>query len=234
MSITVTYITPPVGTKGVITLNEPFANDVTANVPYTVAAVRTLADIAAAGQDPYALYYAPKGLSQDVYQQDVDNGACLLSLQSPAGQWVYVPNSYLANAPAAGGVPYTVMGVAINLGALPDSLSLAYFKSTIQQLAHDLLGVTVQPDDVQALTMSATTFLSQDDSKVIETARQNVMSTVVTDYAKLQQSEAARMDAIGKITELENYILWAQQYIPTGTPAPTPTPTPAPSPTPSP
>lgn len=199
------YNLPPVNTSGVINLATPFQALCAANVPYTVAAVRTLSDIVASGQDPYSLYYEPGSIDQAKFEQDIADNVCILSLKSPDGDWVYVPNSYLLSAPVATGVPYSSCLVGIRLGALPESLSLAYFMATVQQLAHDLLGVS--DAEVKPVKNSVTTYLSLDDSKVIEAARADVMQTVVTDNAKLKASETARLKAVQRITDLEAYIL---------------------------
>ncbi len=199
------YFLPSVNTSGVITLKAPFAALCAANVPYNVAGVRTLADIVAAGQDPYGLYYEPYQLDQATFNADVKDGVCILSLKSPSGEWVYVPNSYLVNAPVATGIPYASMLVGVKLGAIPQSLSLAYFMNAVQELAHDLLGVSNA--EVMPVKNSTTTYISLDDSRAIELARANVMQSVVTDAAKLRTSEIERLKAIARIAELEAYIL---------------------------
>lgn len=199
------YLLPNVGSAGAIKLKAPFTGLCAANVPYSVSAVRTLRDISASGQDPYLLYYQPNDITDEQYSSDVSNNVCILSLVSPTGETVYVPNSYLESLPVAMGIPYCTMMVAVNLGALPTSLSLAYFMSQVQTLAHDLLGV--DSADVKAIKASTVTFLSVDDSEALEAARTTVMEAVVTDAAKLVASEAARAALKQRNDDLEAYIL---------------------------
>jgi hypothetical protein len=198
------HLLPQVNSKGVIKLAAPFVTVVTANIPYTIAAVRRLSDFATSGLDPFALYYEPAGLSQEIFENDVKAGVCIISLQSPSDEWVYVPNSYLLAMPDAAGVAYSNKVVAVNLGALPDDLSLDYFKTALAELAHDLLGVT--DADVRSLIVSAPTYLSQVDHATFSAARKTIMGIVVTNYAKYREAERLRVQAIAKIAELENHI----------------------------
>lgn len=200
----ISYLQPSVGLKGVMKLGDPFAAQVVANVPYTVAAVRRLSDIITSGTDAFEAYYFPNNIEQSKYEEDIANGVCILSLQSPTDQWVYVPNSYLLSMPAAGGVPYSNMMVAVNLGAIPNRLSLNYFMETIKAMAHDQLGI--DNADVRSAVVSPTTYIDPKDSDLYEIARKNIMSAISTDRAKLLASEAAREKAIAKIAELEDYI----------------------------
>jgi hypothetical protein len=199
-----TFLLPQVGSKGLIKLDAPFTNLVTSDVPYTVAAVRRLSDIASSGIDPFVTYYSPLGIDLVKYQADIVAGVCILSLQSPSDSWVYVPNSYLLAMPDSSGIAYTNIVVGVNLGALPDGLALDYFNAKVRDLAHDLLGVSNA--DVRGMVNSATTYLSKADHDVIAAARRNVMGIVVTDAAKLKESERQLATARAKIVELENFI----------------------------
>jgi hypothetical protein len=199
------YLLPNVGSSGAIKLKAPFTGLCAANVPYTVSGVRTLRDIAAGGQDPFLLYYDSSSIPKETFVDDVANGVCILSLVSPTGETVYVPNSYLESLPVAMGMPYVTMMVGINLGAIPTSLSLSYFMAQVKDLAHDLLGVANA--DVKAVKASSVTYLSVEDAGTIETARQTIMETITTDAAKLATSETNRAALAQRNSDLEAYIL---------------------------
>lgn len=199
------YILPNVGATGAISLQAPFGALCVPNVPYRVNGVRSLQDVVASGQDPFGLYYEPSGITAAKFAEDVAAGVCIISLISPAGDTVYVPNSYLNSLPVSTGMPYSTMLVGINLGALPDNLSLAYFMSTVSQLASDLLGVTAA--QVKAVKASSTTYLTIADAAAIETTRAVVMGSVVTDRAKLIAAQAIIASLQTKNADLEAYIL---------------------------
>lgn len=201
----ISYILPSINATGAVTLLEPFSGLVADNLPYKVVAIRTLYDIIAAGQDPYGIYYEPYEIPESKFTDDVDNDVCIITLATAGGDVVYVPNSYLKTLPVATGMPYASMMVGVNLGALPTDLSLSYFCSRVQQLAHDLLGVNNA--EVRAIKASDVTYLTIEDAAAIEAARQVVMSAVVTDSAKLAASEAARAEMSQVIAEQEAYIL---------------------------
>ena len=203
--MTAAYILPNVGATGTVTLKAPFAGLCAANVPFKVSGVRTLQDVVAGGQDPFNLYYLPYGITEAKFIQDVADKVCILSLTSPTGEPVHVPNSYLETLPVSTGMPYATMFVGVNLGAMPSGLSLAYFMATVKQLAHDLLGVSNA--DVKAMKASSTTYLSMTDAEAIEAARQTVMGVVVTDRAKLIAALDVTVALQSRNADLEAYIL---------------------------
>jgi len=199
------YLLPNVGTTGAITLKAPFDGLCAPNIPYQVSEVRSLQGIASDGLDPFTLFYDPFGLTQANYADDVANNVCILSLLSPSGETLRVPNSYLVNLPVSTGLPYSTTLVGVNLGALPEDMSLAYFISAVQDLAHDLLGVTGAV--AKAVKTSATMYLSITDAEAIEAARNAVMVTVVTDRAKLVAAQSQIQTLTTHNADLEAFVL---------------------------
>lgn len=199
------YILPNVGASGAINLKVPFAGLCATNVPYKVTGIRTLQDVVADGLDPFNSYYVTHSISEAKFLADLADGVCIVSLLSPTGETVRVPNSYLETLPVSTGVPYSVTIVGVNLGSLPEGMSLAYFMSTVSQLAHDLLGITNA--EVKLAKASSTTYLTIDDAATVEAARNAVMSTVVTDRAKLIAAQATIVELQSKNADLEAFIL---------------------------
>jgi hypothetical protein len=198
------YITPPLYMVGAITLAAPFTNAVVPNLPYKLISIRSLTEIIHNGQNPFEQYYQLFNVSEEKYNQDVLAGVSILTFQASSGTLVEVPNSYLTSLPSAGGIPYTNYLVAVDLGLLPDSLDLAYFTSKVQQLAHDVMGM--QNAETKIVAASDTIYMSQEDSKAVETARLAVMATVETDYALYLREKALRASAEQKIAILEKFI----------------------------
>jgi hypothetical protein len=158
----------------------------------------------AAGGNPEADYYAINGLDNNRYISDLNNGACIITLQGGSSSIVYVPSTSINNYPDIGGVPYTVLALAINLGAIPDSLDLSYLKYRVGDVVRDTIGI--QPN-VNVVAISPTTLVNDRDAKAIEAARLANIGTVVTDYAKYLQAAAELNSARQKIQELESFIL---------------------------
>lgn len=215
-------IVPEMGSAGTWTLKDPYTASINPDQVYTLIGLRQLADLIADGVDAKAKYYDVYQQDPSVYQNDLTNGACIMTLQDSMGGCAYVPNSFLLAYPSKGGVPYTVCMSAINLGAIPDSLDLTYFYSQLVDLALDTLGLTVT---VKTVTVSATKMVSQETDADYESARLAKITNSTTDNAKLIAANKTIDAQAQQITALDNYIA---SLNPPATPTPTPTPTPSP------
>lgn len=199
---------PLIGAKGVYKLNAPFDKDLLPNnVAYTCIAIRQLRDVTAAGGDPFNDYYVPKNLDSSVFTRDLANGVSIVTLQAEDNSVVYVPSSYLAAYPDGGGIPYRVMVLSINLGAVPDSLDLSPISAKIASDVKNIVGVD---STVRALAVSNTRLLDTATAQNMENARQANITDNTTDWSKYQQAVAERDAALQKVNELENYILGLQ------------------------
>lgn len=159
---------PPIGTSGIYLLNSPFASQLQPNIAYRCEAVRKLSDLIEAGVDPFEEIYQPNGISQQSYEQDVANQACIVSLQSSTGHWVYVPSTYIKSFPNVNGVPYRVMVLGVELGPIPEYMDLGAVKSAVAQTVRDVLGVT---PTIKEVAISPVQNFSQNDHDVIESNR---------------------------------------------------------------
>ena len=194
---------PAVGVSGIYTLLPPFNTALTENLSYTCTAVRRLGDIIAAGGNPLNEYYLTKTLTAEIYKQDVANDVCIVSLQSPGGQMVFVPSSYIKSYPDIGGVPYSVIAMAINLGAIPTDMDLTYISSQVVDLVKDTIGID---SEVNLVEIASPSLLTYDDSKALEIARKAKIATTMTDRALYLDVSAKLASARQKIAALEAYI----------------------------
>lgn len=204
-------LTPPINVTGLYTLSGPWAQDVVPNTPYTNIAVRKFADIIRKGEDPYGLYYYPKQLTPADYQRDSNAGECIVTLRSAGGQFIYVPTSYILSYPNQSGVPYAVVVLGVNLGAIPNTADLSAIRQKIADVVHDYYGVT---PTIQQAVISEVVTKSAGDHAAIEAARQAEIVERQTDYSKLltaQQTIAAQAQVI---QQLQNYIA---QHLPPNT-----------------
>lgn len=194
---------PNIGVKGLFNLLTPFDTLLLPNIAYECVAVRRLSDIIGAGGDPFADYYAPYDLDDTVYKADVEAGVSIVSLQADKNNIVYVPNTYINGFPNIGGIPYTTLALAINLGAVPDKLDLSYIKTKIAASVLESIGIEA---DVRTVAISMPTLLSVGDSAALEAARQARITTVTTDYAKYLEADTLLQAARQQIAELEDFI----------------------------
>lgn len=196
---------PDIGSSGIYTLLEPFQNDLLANTNYTCIAIRKFADIAVAGGDVYNDYYLPKSISKVVYQSDLENGACILTLQTNSGRTTHVPSSYLKTYPASGGKAYHVVALAINIGAIPDELDLTLLKLKIAELVKDTVGI--QNASVKSVLISDKQLVTNQTHAALEAARQANITNSTTDRSKLTALTAELAAVRQRNEELEAWIV---------------------------
>lgn len=195
---------PPIGASGLYKLVAPFNTMINTNISYTCMAVRKLSDIIAMGKDPFKTYYEPYSLTETQYQNDLNSGVCMVSLQSSSGVWAYVPSSFIESYPQVNGVPYTSVALMVHLGALPDNLNLSYLVNTVKDVVTSVLGVV---PEVQSVITSPTSMISQDNHIAAETARQQQIESNTTTYSAAQKSTDENAQLRARITQLEAYIL---------------------------
>ena len=196
--------TPQLGVKGLYTCKEPFNQKLLPNVLYTPVALKTFSSIIADGVDPFTEYYNPLEISKEVYTQDVQDGAVIISFQSGTGNIIAIPSSYVTGQPDMGGVPYRTMMLVAQLAPIPDSYDLTFLQQRIQDTVFDTLGVvgTVTP-----VVASDPTVLSQTEHDAIDAARQIVIANNKTDYAKYLDAMKQLTDARAQIALLNQYII---------------------------
>lgn len=194
---------PPVGTSGIYKLAPPFSTLLQANMSYRCDAVRRIADFLEAGIDPFEEFYVPRGLSKAAYDQDLMNQVCIVSLVSAGGHWVYVPSTYVLSYPDINGVPYTVMVLGLELGALPNYRDLTGLKQALANLTRDTIGVT---PTIREVAISAVQKLSQADHDALENARMLAITNTQTDRAKLLAAEQELALLRQQYAQLEAYV----------------------------
>jgi len=192
-----------IGIKGTFELSAPYTDLVKQNVEYTCIAIRKFEDIVAEGEDPYELYYKTVGLATQNYKDDIAAGANIISIQSSDGVVIYVPDTYIVSMPNQGGVPYHVLALGVTLSALPDKTDLSYLKDRVKGLVRDTLGIACE---IQEVAISALLSLSPEEHDNIESARQALIESSPTDYAKLLDMTRQRDALQQKVSQLEDYI----------------------------
>lgn len=195
-------VTPPMYAKGLFQLREPFV--ATSTVQYTVSAIRTFEEIRAKGDDPLALVYLPKSLTQADYQADVAQGAAVITLLSATEKPLYVPDTYILSYPNMGVVPYSWLVASLSLGMLPDSYDTSLLEEKLKGVVSDFIGVQPTVNIGRAATNRAVT----DDEHVQLTAtRQAAIKARDTDYAQASALQTTVNQQAERIQQLEAVIL---------------------------
>lgn len=196
-------ITPNIGAQGVYTLAAPFNALVIPNITYTCRAIRKLEDIIGNGEDPYDVYYKPHNLTKNDFLRNLNNNDCIVSLQSSAANWIYVPSSYILSYPSGAGVKYQAMMIGISLGTIPSSLDLSNLETEIKDLVYHSIGVEATTKQV---VVSADLLIDNDTSDTLETVRKNrtvVKESSALTIARLNQENITLQT---KLAELERFI----------------------------
>lgn len=160
------YTNPFVGTKGKFEFLSPFV--AASDTEYTVVAVRSFVELSKNQIDVYSIYYASGGVAKEVFEADSQRGASIISLRDDAGQFLYIPDSFIASAPDIGGVKYERKILSIDLGALPADIDLTNLQEEISDFILGKVGVL---STVSLGTMKSIGIVSQDQHEANEDGR---------------------------------------------------------------
>lgn len=101
----------------------------------------------AMGVDVYATYYVANHLPPEAYAYDKDKKANIVTLIGINGcPNLHVPTTYITAVPSIAMVPYNRMVVSIDLGIIPDSLSLDGLMDAVRDVTTDVIGVNPPVD----------------------------------------------------------------------------------------
>lgn len=159
-------VTPPLLTRGRYTLITPFTALPT--TLYTCAAIRTMQECQIHGEDVLNDIYIKAGLTKADYDRDSKAGAKIVTLLSDEATPIYVPDSYIESYPNYDAVPYSHTVLSIDLGALPDYVSLANLQQEISALTSDVVG---KESKVTVHRGASTGLVTPEQHEVAEVAR---------------------------------------------------------------
>lgn len=177
--------TPALFTTGIYSLRTPFT--VVANILYTCQAIRSFAEMVAAGVDIYTQYYAPVGLTQPQYQADLAGGANLVTLMATGYPPIYVPDTYIDGYPQVGNVSYATVILAVSLGPIPDGLDYTFAKTQIQ---NDVAAITGVTPTVTEVVVPSTDVVTPQQAQNAEAARQSAITNRTSEQTKLVALQA--------------------------------------------
>ena len=197
-------VRPPIDATGIWTLKAPFDTLLSSGVSYRSIGVRKIADLIAKGEaDPWESYYKPYGIDASVYQTDVAQDVCIVTLQSDNGTAIYVPTSYIVSFPDSSGMTYISTILGVDLGAIPVAMSLNNIVLMIQDLVRDTIGIDTQ---VETATVGEKTQVSSDSYASFEANRASKIKNSTTFRARAIKAENDLATANAEIARLKQYI----------------------------
>lgn len=197
------YIIPELGAKGVYAFKAPFDTLVNKQTEYECVSVRKIADALNAGENVFMKYYSPSELNESDYTRDINDGVSLISLRSAMGQILYIPNSYITSYPDASGVRYRVMALAVNLGAVPDTMNLETIIGEVRVLVGARMGI--DPEIVPVAT-SQPAMVSHNDHDRLEIARVSKVTIENSLHRRYDVLLAERDELLRKNAALTQFI----------------------------
>lgn len=196
-------ITPDIDSVGKYRFKAPFDALGNEQTEFTCMSIRRLADILAGGTNVYKAFYEPYKISETDYRKDVAQGVSIIGLQSAAGAWLYIPNSYLASYPDVSGVRYAMITLSSDLGALPETYDLRALINEINDLIYARLGV--RPNTVPVIN-SQMALVPYDDHDKIEQVRKNNVQVEPPLLIQKQNLERQRTLLQVQVTALSDFI----------------------------
>ena len=196
-------ILPVIGSSGTYELLPPFDTMILPEEIYTCKAIRNISEYVSYNQDPKKLVYDYYGLSENDYENDIQEDMEIVSLQNNKGVWVYVPARYIVKYPEVDGIPYHQLSMVCKIPAIEVSRDISHLKTDVINLIKDTLGVEAA---VEIVEVSRTIAVTKNVSDQLKIDRALVSNGRVTDRAKYMQLLQQQQLLLNKIESLENYI----------------------------
>ena len=196
-------ILPVIGSSGTYELLPPFDTVILPEEIYTCKAIRNISEYVSYNQDPKKLVYDYYGLSENDYENDIQEDMEIVSLQNNKGVWLYVPARYIVKYPEVDGIPYHQLSMVCKIPAIEVSRDISHLKTDVINLIKDTLGVEAA---VEIVEVSRTIAVTKDVSDQLKIDRALVSNGRVTDRAKYMQLLQQQQVLLDKIEGLENYI----------------------------
>lgn len=201
--------TPPLHAKGVYRLLAPWSLPTT--VIYECIAIRDFTDFVDKGEDVFALFYEPKGLTEANYNTDKALGVNIVTLASGSLPVVHVPDSYIEAYPDYDIIPYKSVVLSISLGPLPDRFDLAFMMTQMAALASDVTGIVGQ---VNLHALPSLDVVTRDQYTALEVIRQAAITLRTTDRARLLTAQAQITSLQTRIAALEQIVIEEGYVVP--------------------
>lgn len=194
-------LTPTIGLAGVYEVKSPYS--VKTGALYTCRAIRSFKDVEAQGISVFERYYESYGLSYEIYRQDRESEAYLVTL-STIGSTLVIPDTYIDALPERITDPTSLVVMSVDLGPLPDSLGLSHIGEAIRSQCAELLGYL---PEVQLHRVDHTDPLSTQEQDNIEAVRQAAVEIRKDVYTRLRESQDANARLNAKLQAMEALLI---------------------------
>lgn len=195
--------TPLIDSAGTFKLKAPFDKLVTPNSIYTCRSIRSINDYLALGDNVFEKFYEPFNIDLEVYQNDIKDNVKIASLQAGIGEWIYVPCSFIEEAPSVNGIKYVPIILGISLGPIPDSMNLESIIEQFKEITLHTLGIE---SEVKAVLTDFPSLLTHEEHTRLSSIRNSKITSSGSGKFLIQQLQRENELKNSKIKELEKYI----------------------------
>lgn len=193
--------TPPINATGVYVLIAPFAT-----VPgaiYRCEAIDGFESLEERNVNVFDTYYLPYGLNNAQFESDRVNGVNIVTIMSDNQPTIFVPSSFIDKYPTTTNVPYSRVILSVDMGALPDGLSLQPAVDSIVQMVSEFMGIPNPGVRVNTVSVTETVSHSQHEQLELNRAARIVEKETVaaavrrlTAIAQKQQNQINTLNQI--------------------------------------
>lgn len=195
-------IRPEIDATGTWRLESPFSID--ESVVYRCEAINGFQALEAQGIDVFQRYYYPVGLDESTFQADKLNNVDIVTLMAEGEDTIFVPTTYILEAPGADVVDYRQFFLSIKLGLLPASTSMGNLQQVIADAVKTQLGVT---PDIRTVVHPVTQSVTLAEHDQIEAVRRATIEIVPSYQARFEAQIEINTRLRERIVMYENEIL---------------------------
>lgn len=193
---------PPVGTAGKFNVKNPYVVGI--DTSYKVVSVSRIETLESNGVNVLNDYYITVGLDVTHYDADIQDEISIVTLKEVTGEVTNVPASYILNYPASKEVDYSRLAIVIEVGLLPDKITVEALLDTVTQQATSYLGI-------QAITslvrLPHEGFIDEEAHTKLEQARATNKKYDKTPTTALLEAESTIEELKQRISVLEGVVV---------------------------
>lgn len=203
---------PGIDASGIWKLKAPYDTKLIPDLAYTCKAVRKLSEVVSSGTDVKADCYTAYEIPDTTYDEHVAADISIITLVSSSGNSLAVPSPYLDGWPSSDVVPYVVLGMLINLGAIPNTIDPTYLTDKVTNVISTTLG---HVPTIEYLALSEVKNVAFDQHTALENLRQSNITDNNTDYIRRLNAEDELAKARAEIAALQQFIINSGVSVPT-------------------
>mgnify|MGYP000654568572 CR=1 FL=1 len=184
--------TPGINATGVYVLYAPWV--VEPGAIYRAEAIDGFESLESNDIDVYSRFYQAyedAGVTVTDYQRDRLNAINIITLMSDTAETIYVPSSFIKEFPRTVTVPYSRLILSVDLGLLPDGISLQTTIENIQSHVSELVGI---PHSSNGIAVDKSGLLANSMAAVDDSVKVPIMVHKVTLTNGIDHSTHERLE----------------------------------------